>query len=366
MKRLIAGGAVAVARSRRWAGRGPARFVGVVAGLDPACFAFVMATGILSVDTDALGLVPASLALLGIAAGAYAALCVLTAWRVVVFWGRLTADVDSPGRSFGLFAFVAASGVLGLRLLAAGARPEGELLSLAGAAAWLALVGTVPGRLLTRSASRPLLDRIGGGWLLWVVATQSVATSAGVLASHDHGWPAALSFATAVLWSCGVAAYLVLSAAITLQLVQGRISARRLSPSYWILMGATAISVFTAGQLLSLPREPVASGIVAGLAIVLWAAGTLWIPPLVWLGVWRHVLMRVPLDYETGLWSMVFPLGMYVAATRTLGIVTGIPALGAAAGIEIWVALAAWTFTFLAMLRAGAAWLRPPAGHEPV
>jgi hypothetical protein len=31
---------------------------------------------------------------------------------------------------------------------------------------------------------------------------------------------------------------------------------------------------------------------------------------LIELAVWRHLIRRVPLPYDPGLWSMVFPLGM--------------------------------------------------------
>ncbi|MFJ9591104.1 hypothetical protein [Streptomyces acidicola] len=34
------------------------------------------------------------------------------------------------------------------------------------------------------------------------------------------------------------------------------------------------------------------------------------LPLLLALGVWRHVLRRVPLRYELGWWNLVFPVGM--------------------------------------------------------
>ena len=62
-------------------------------------------------------------------------------------------------------------------------------------------------------------------------------------------------------------------------------------------------------------------GVVAGLSVVLWAFGTWLIPLLLALGAWRHLLRRVPLAYEPGLWSIVFPVGMYGVASRELGAV---------------------------------------------
>lgn len=46
---------------------------------------------------------------------------------------------------------------------------------------------------------------------------------------------------------------------------------------------------------------------------------------------------------------MVFPLGMYAVAGHFLGLADGLPALTDIGDLAGWVALAAWTLTFLAM-----------------
>ncbi|MGZ6962503.1 MAG: SLAC1 family transporter, partial [Ilumatobacteraceae bacterium] len=33
------------------------------------------------------------------------------------------------------------------------------------------------------------------------------------------------------------------------------------------------------------------------------------------IGIWRHIVRRVPLRYHPSYWALVFPLGMYGAAT---------------------------------------------------
>ncbi|MGH3388522.1 MAG: hypothetical protein ACRDOO_06560 [Actinomadura sp.] len=90
--------------------------------------------------------------------------------------------------------------------------------------------------------------------------------------------------------------------------------------------------------------------IIAGLSFVLWSFCTWLIPLLLALGFWRHVLRRVPLSYEAGMWSLVFPIGMYGVATRELGHATGTPWLVALGGAEAWVAAAVWVTVFSAMV----------------
>ena len=46
-----------------------------------------------------------------------------------------------------------------------------------------------------------------------------------------------------------------------------------------------------------------------------WATATFWFPLMVAIGVWRHIVDRVPLRYHPSYWALVFPLGMYGAAT---------------------------------------------------
>jgi tellurite resistance protein TehA-like permease len=72
------------------------------------------------------------------------------------------------------------------------------------------------------------------------------------------------------------------------------------------------------------------------------------------LGIWKHGLHRVPLRYTTTLWSMLFPLGMYAVASHRLSLVGQVPALQSLSRAMVWVALAAWTATFIGL--AAASW----------
>jgi tellurite resistance protein TehA-like permease len=47
---------------------------------------------------------------------------------------------------------------------------------------------------------------------------------------------------------------------------------------------------------------------------------------------------------------MVFPLGMYAAASQAFGAVAGLPPLQSIARVELWCGLAVWAATFAGML----------------
>jgi tellurite resistance protein TehA-like permease len=90
--------------------------------------------------------------------------------------------------------------------------------------------------------------------------------------------------------------------------------------------------------------------VLSGLSVLLWAFGTWIIPLLVAFGVWRHLILHVPLRYEPALWSICFPLGMYSVASSELGGSAKLPLVAAIGKGWAWVALAAWVVVFAAML----------------
>ena len=91
------------------------------------------------------------------------------------------------------------------------------------------------------------------------------------------------------------------------------------TPPYWINMGALAISTLACATIYmdrqAAPAIAAMGPFLAGTTVLFWAGATWWIPVLVVIGVWRHVLQRVPVRYDPQYWSLVFPLGMFTAAT---------------------------------------------------
>ena len=67
-----------------------------------------------------------------------------------------------------------------------------------------------------------------------------------------------------------------------------------------------------------------------GMVTLAWATATFWFPLMIAIGVWRHIVRRVPLRYHPSYWALVFPLGMYGAATFRMRAALQLEVLGLA------------------------------------
>jgi tellurite resistance protein TehA-like permease len=342
--------------------------------LHPGYFAFVMATGIISTGTYLLGPSWLSRVLLVIAAAGLVVLSVALVIRLALFRPNVAADVRAPDRVFGFFTITAGIDVFGVRLAAAGHPLVTAILAALAAAVWLVLNYGVPASLLVARTHDSVLGGVNGTWLLWVVSTQSLSVVASTLVPT---WPSQSGLLAPVavgLWSVGLLLYLLLVSLIMLRWLTVPMTTQTLGPPYWILMGATAISVLAGAKILSLPAAlPVVkatASFVEGFSYALWAFGTWWIPLLIVLGLWRHVWHHWPLTYEPTLWSVVFPLGMYSVATLSFGKVAHLAFMEPLARFMLWVAVVAWVAVaaaFLARLarRSGEHTASPPAASAP-
>ncbi len=335
-----------------------------VESLTPGYFALVMASGIISLGMALEGFVWLSDALLGVTALAFVVLLVLFGWRAVAYWNAVRADFADPARAFGFFTFVAGTNVLGARLAMAGLPRMTAVLLAVAALAWFVLGYVVPWTAVLGRTERPVIRSANGTWFIWVVGSQSVAVAAATIEpvfDDARRWLAVLSI---LCWSVGVFLYAAAGVLVTLRLLTHPVRPEDLTPPYWVAMGALAITVLAGARIVEMADAPmvtVTRELVAGLAVVFWAFATWLVPVLVAAGWWRHVRRRVPLRYEATLWSIVFPLGMYAVAGIYLGTADSLPIVGAVGRYELWVAFAAWTLTFLAMLRhLVVTVLRPP------
>ena len=289
--------------------------------------------------------------------------------RLVLFRSSVAADIQAPDRVFGFFTIVAGIDVLGARLAAAGHPLVTAILAGLAAAVWLVLTYGVPASLLLTRNRDSVLGGVNGAWLLWVVGTQSLSVTASTLVPAWPSQSGLLAPAAVGLWSVGLVLYLLLVSLILLRWLTVPMTPETLGPPYWILMGATAITVLAGARILGLPAGlPVTratAGFVEGFSFVLWAFGTWWIPLLIVLGLWRHVRRHWPLTYEPTLWSVVFPLGMYSVATLSFGKAARLGFMDPLARFMLWVAVAAWVLVAAAFVARLARHPGQPASGAP-
>jgi tellurite resistance protein TehA-like permease len=343
----------------------PARPTGGLRDLHPAYFALVMATGIVSIACHLLGFAVVSKALFALNVVFYGTLWVLTILRVARHRQAVVADLLHHGRSVGFFTTVAATCVLGQQcLLVAESFPIARALWCFGIALWVVLVYAVFTIITVKTEKPALADGINGGWLVGVVAAQSVSVLGTQLAAgFGEDAPYVLFFSLAV-WLGGCMLYLWIISLIFYRYTFFPMSPSDLAPPYWINMGAAAISTLAGTMLvLAAPLSPVlvqTLPFVRGFTVFWWATATWWIPMLVILGVWRHVFCRFPLRYDPLYWGAVFPLGMYTVCTLRLSRAVDALYLANISHVFVYVALAAWSCAALGMFAALLATLRRP------
>ncbi len=261
-----------------------------LASMSPAYFGMVMATGIVSIAADMLGLEGIARAMFTLNVVLYALLWALYLLRLARHPREVFNDFNDHLRGPGYFTVVAATSVLGSQFLL--------LLDnlVLGLALWCAAVGMwvlftyAIFTILTIKENKPSLDRgINGGWLLAVVATQSVAVLTALLAARiGQPWKLEMNFFALSMWLWGGMLYIWMMSLIFYRYTFFRFMPDDLSPPYWINMGAMAISTL-AGSLLIInsadaPFLLSLLPFLKGFTAFYWATGTWWIPMLLCWG----------------------------------------------------------------------------------
>ncbi len=326
--------------------------------MSPGYFSMVMATGILSLAAHLMQLPMLAKALFALNWLLFATIGALALAHLYWHPRRVRDDLFDHLSAPGFFTLVAACSILGSQCFLIGGNLRlALLLGALGLLAWVLLTYTIF-TVLTVKPDKPTLDRgINGGWLLAVVATQSMAVLAALLSNHmPQPLRMELNFFALSMWLWGGMLYIWMMSLIFYRYTFFAFSPADLSPPYWINMGAMAISTL-AGSLLILnaPHAPFLDSMLPflkGFTVFYWATGTWWIPMLLVLAVWRHVVRRFPFTYDPMYWGAVFPLGMYAVGTLRMMEALQLPFLGRLPHAMFALGMAAWTLLFVGQLRA--------------
>lgn len=316
--------------------------------LPPAAFSFVMAAGIVSVSLMMHDLLVLSRILMVLAILGYLVLIGLTLRQLLHHRSRVRGNVSAPPSRFGYATFVAASGVLGTRLVLLGV-PVIPLVQLLVAISAAVVIGQWIVR-ATRRDVAPWWRVVDGSWFLAAVACHSIGVLAASIAAVRPAAAVGLVVVALTAWVAGIVAYGIVLRGVLTRAGRRQIGAKDLTAPYWITMGACAITVLDSVKLAVLPTDvvpPAVHQVVSWVGVGFWVLATLLIPVILAAGWWRHIRHRIPLDSPTTLWSIVFPLGMYDVAS-TLTATTHQFWLARVIGeVGVWIALAAWLVTAL-------------------
>ena len=326
--------------------------------MSPGYFSMVMATGILSLAAHLMDFPLLAMALFGLNCALFTCIGLLALLHLYWHPRQVRDDLFDHLRAPGFFTLVAACSILGSQcLLLGGSLRIALLLGGCGLLVWVGFTYTIF-TVLTVKQDKPSLDRgINGGWLLAVVATQSMSVLAALL-SNELPQPVRmeLNFFALSMWLWGGMLYIWMMSLIFYRYTFFPFSPADLSPPYWINMGAMAISTL-AGSLLILntPHAPFLNSMLPflkGFTVFYWATGTWWIPMLLVLAIWRHLVRRFPFAYDPMYWGAVFPLGMYAVSTLRMIDALHLPFLAPLPRVMFAIGMLAWCLLFLGQVRA--------------
>ncbi len=167
-----------------------------------------------------------------------------------------------------------------------------------------------------------------------------------------------LAFACIAAFLLGLVLYLIVMTMIFLRWTFQRLEPTEADPPAWIAAGAVAITVLAGSNLLAVraasARVERLAPVIEGLVMLAWATATFWFPLMIAIGIWRHIVRRVPLRYHPSYWALVFPLGMYGASTFKMRAAVEFAGLGWLPKFTLAIALLAWTAAMCGLLWQGA------------
>ncbi len=326
-----------------------------IATLFPGYFALVMATGIVAVAAQQQSLDLVAEVLYVVTATAYVVLAILLVTRVIRFWTNFTADVTNHAKGFAFLTTVAATNLLAsASIVVHGWWELAWVLWWVSLALWAVFTYTTLIAVVIHGDKPGLQAGINGSWFLLTVSTQSIAVVAGLFLTRTDS--DVLGFTAIAMFTLGVVLYLIVMTMVFLRWTFQSLDPTEADPPAWIAAGAVAITVLAGSNILlagDQAPERIArlAPFLEGLVVMSWATATFWFPLMIAIGIWRHIVRRVPLRYHPSYWAMVFPLGMYGAATYRMRAAVNLDTLAWLPKLELAVSLTAWTTTF-----AGLAW----------
>ncbi len=222
-----------------------------IRSLHPGNFAFVMATGIISVALKDHGFGETSFLFSTLAVAAWLILVFLCAIRAVGFPRAVYIDLTSPKMVFSYFTVVAATNIVGILLHDYG------LISLA-VACWAiaffcwSLLLYLAFSVLTFLSHEHNVNIMHGGWLITIVGTQSLVLLGTKIAPYLGEYEHYMMMEVHMLWGLGLALYAIFVTLFSHRIFFLLLKPQDVTPLLWVVMGAAAISATAGTKALTL------------------------------------------------------------------------------------------------------------------
>jgi tellurite resistance protein TehA-like permease len=328
---------------------------GWLADFPPGYFSLSMATGIMAIASHLLHHDEIGRLLFWINLFAYALLWVIMLVRLALRPQAVLSDFCSHQKGPAFLAIVAATSLIGSQCAAFHRAPG--LLPWILAAAVILWCGLLYGFLaaMTLDAVKPDIEHgLNGSWFLVVVATESLAILGGAVVRRG-GDPSLtgfglIGFASLAAWLLGVALYFMLLALVFYRWTFVPMTNAETTEEWWINMGAAAIATLAGAELLRTVQVHDLNGFINPFTIMSWAMAVFWLPLLAIVFAHKYLIGWQNFHYESGVWSAVFPLGMFTTATATYASDSGLAFLHRLASGFYWLAFACWALAALGLV----------------
>lgn len=319
----------------------------------PVYFALPMSTGILAVACYTLEYEVLSWFFYAVSGVELGILLLLFLSRILFFFSYFKRDLAVPSIAAGFLTLVCAICLLGVNGILLHQFYRVALICWgAGLFLWLLFIYVISVLTVIEEKKPSIRNSINGSWLLFVVSAQSLSILGNLVARHlsfDHKLTVFISL---VFYFIGALFYLIIISLISYRYAFYKMRPKEFRPSYWINMGAAAISTLSGSVLVeAMTRLEVYVEFVPVFKVftfLFWIGGTWWIPLILYLEIWKRSIIRVAYNPEN--WSLVFPLGMYTVCTWHFAGIMDLDFLKDIPEGTIFIALLIWGILYFKMI----------------